>query len=176
VAGGVLDRVLTFLGFEEVEEEPAAAVAPVSPQADGSALHSGSSSRRASARGRSKTPATAGETHEPSYAMASTVLRSGKVARLVPSFPGLVVVAPRRFEDAQEAADSLKQGKPVIVQVDGMEPDLAKRIIHFLMGATYALGGEMHRIGAIVLFVPAGVEVTLPLGVRVAERETQGQL
>lgn len=96
------------------------------------------------------------------------------VTRLAPAPPpGLVVSAPRRFEEAQEAADHLKAGKPVILHLDGMERDLAQRLINFLAGSVYALGGEMHRVGAVVIFAPAGMEVTLPISLRMAERDTR---
>lgn len=176
MAGKVLDRVLTFLGFEEIEEEEVAVSGTALPVhgTDAAPQDPVVSGRRA-ARGRRPVPSSSDA--EPEFRAARTgVVRSGNVSRLVPSFPGMVVATPRRFEDAQESADNLKMGKPVILQVDGMEPDMAKRIIHFLMGATYVLGGEMHRIGPIVLFVPAGVEVTLPLGVRMAERDAQSHL
>jgi cell division inhibitor SepF len=97
--------------------------------------------------------------------------RSGNVTRLVAALPGMVVVAAHRFEDAQEGADHLKTGRPVILHLEGLDHEVGQRIVNFLMGAAYALGGEMHRIGQIVLFVPAGVEVTIPLSLRMAERE-----
>lgn len=168
VAASVVDRVLTFLGFEEVEEE-------VADGEDSMSAHE-VADKAPPLRGRKRSPRprhSAAEERAPQVEreQRSNVVRSGNVARLIPSFPGMVVASPKRFEDAQEVADNLRAGKPVILQVEGMDGEIAKKIVHFLMGAVYALGGELHRIGAVVLFVPAGVEVTLPLSLRMAERE-----
>ncbi len=169
MAASVVDRVLTFLGFEEVEEE-------VADGEESASVMQELPDKEQPMRGRKRSPRPrhqAAEARAPQTEREprSNVVRSGNVARLVPSFPGMVVASPKRFEDAQEVADNLRSGKPVILQVEGMDSENAKKIVHFLMGAVYALGGELHRIGPVVLFVPAGVEVTLPLSLRMAERD-----
>ena len=54
-------------------------------------------------------------------------------------------VTPKSFQDAQEIADRLKAGVPVIVNLQAAERDLMRRIIDFSSGLTYGLGGEMER-------------------------------
>lgn len=54
-------------------------------------------------------------------------------------------VAPRSFQDAQEIADRLKAGVPVIVNLQAADRDLMRRIIDFSSGLTYGIGGEMER-------------------------------
>src|SRR5688500_410258 len=54
-------------------------------------------------------------------------------------------VAPKSFQDAQEIADRLKAGVPVIVNLQAADRDLMRRIIDFSSGLTYGLGGEMER-------------------------------
>jgi len=54
-------------------------------------------------------------------------------------------VQPRSFQDAQEIADRLKAGVPVIVNLQTADRDLMRRIIDFSSGLTYGIGGEMER-------------------------------
>src|ERR1700678_1678516 len=53
------------------------------------------------------------------------------------------VVAPVRFADAQEIGDRFKSGQPVIVNLQNNDRELARRMIDFCSGGTYALGGGM---------------------------------
>lgn len=54
-------------------------------------------------------------------------------------------VTPKSFQDAQEIADRLKAGVPVIVSLQAADRDLMRRIIDFSSGLTYGIGGEMER-------------------------------
>jgi cell division inhibitor SepF len=54
-------------------------------------------------------------------------------------------VTPKSFQDAQEIADRLKAGVPVIVALQAADRDLMRRIIDFSSGLTYGIGGEMER-------------------------------
>lgn len=54
-------------------------------------------------------------------------------------------VTPKSFQDAQEIADRLKAGVPVIVNLQAADRDLMRRIIDFSSGLTYGIGGEMER-------------------------------
>lgn len=54
-------------------------------------------------------------------------------------------IAPSSFQDAQEIADRLKAGVPVIVNLQAADRDLLRRIIDFSSGLTYGIGGEMER-------------------------------
>lgn len=55
-------------------------------------------------------------------------------------------VRPRRFEQAQEVADSFKSGTPVIMNLEGTERDIARRLIDFGSGICYALDGTMEKV------------------------------
>src|SRR5436305_1885382 len=75
--------------------------------------------------------------------------------------PQVGLVIPRTFNDAQKVADSLKSDVPVIVNLQTAESDLAKRLIDFSSGLTYALDGSMQRVaGRVFLLTPASVTVT----------------
>jgi cell division inhibitor SepF len=71
------------------------------------------------------------------------------------------VIAPRSFNDAQQIADRFKAAVPVIINLQTVEPDLAKRLIDFGSGLTYALDGGMQRIAEkVFLLTPRNVEVS----------------
>ena len=58
------------------------------------------------------------------------------------------LVIPKSFNDAQDVADKFKDAIPVIINLQGSETDLSKRLIDFASGLTYALDGGMQRIAA----------------------------
>jgi cell division inhibitor SepF len=71
------------------------------------------------------------------------------------------LVVPKSFNDAQDVADKYKQSIPVILNLQGSETDLAKRLIDFSSGLTYALDGGMQRIAdKVFLLTPRNVEVS----------------
>jgi cell division inhibitor SepF len=55
-------------------------------------------------------------------------------------------VRPRRFDQAQEVADKFKDGQPVIMNIEGTERDVARRLIDFASGICYALDGSMEKV------------------------------
>ena len=66
-------------------------------------------------------------------------------------------VRPRRFDQAQEVADAFKGGTPVIMNLEGTERDVARRLIDFGSGICYALDGTMEKVatGVYLLKPPA---------------------
>lgn len=72
----------------------------------------------------------------------------------------LVLFEPRVFEETQEIADNLKSYRPVVVNLHRVRRDQAVRIIDFLSGTVYALGGTIQRIGPhVFICTPANVDV-----------------
>lgn len=55
-------------------------------------------------------------------------------------------VSPRRFDQAQELADKFKEGQPVIMNLEGAEREVARRLIDFASGLCYALDGAMEKV------------------------------
>lgn len=73
----------------------------------------------------------------------------------------VVVLEPTTFDESQNIADQLKNRRPVIVNLENVDHNLAKRIVDFVSGATYALGGNMQKVGqGIFLFVPNNVDIS----------------
>ncbi len=67
----------------------------------------------------------------------------------------VVVVHPESFEDSKEIADHLKTKKPIVVNLEKIDSEVAKKIIDFLSGAVYALDGNIQKISkGIFLIVP----------------------
>lgn len=81
------------------------------------------------------------------------------------------VIAPGLFNDAQEIGDKLKTSQPVIVNLQGVERDLARRIIDFSSGLAYGLGGQMEKVAdQVFLLTPSNVEVSAEEKRRLQER------
>lgn len=73
----------------------------------------------------------------------------------------LVLLEPRAYADAQEIADHLKNRRGVVVNLQRISPDQARRIVDFLSGTVYAIAGDIQRIGSnIFLCTPENVDVS----------------
>jgi cell division inhibitor SepF len=80
-------------------------------------------------------------------------------------------VAPNNFNDAQDVADKFKATIPVILNLQGTDTDLAKRLIDFSSGLTYALDGGMQQIAhKVFLLTPHNVEVSAEERARLVEK------
>ena len=68
-----------------------------------------------------------------------------------------VTVRPRRFDQAQEVADRFKEGQPVIMNLEGSDREVARRLIDFASGLCYGLDGSMEKVanGVYLLKPPA---------------------
>lgn len=72
----------------------------------------------------------------------------------------VVVMQPESFEDARGIADHLKTKKPVIINLEGLETDTARRVVDFLSGAVYGLDGNIQKVAAgIFLIAPYNVSI-----------------
>ena len=81
------------------------------------------------------------------------------------------LVVPRSFNDAQQIADKFKEGMPVILNLQGSDAELSKRLIDFTSGLTYALNGAMQRVAdKVFLLTPRNVEVSAEERARLLER------
>jgi cell division inhibitor SepF len=83
------------------------------------------------------------------------------VVRTVAATPKVHVVEPGGFNDAQEVGDRLKAGQPVILNLQGLDRALQRRLVDFASGVAYALNGEMKKAAdQVFLLAPANVEVS----------------
>jgi cell division inhibitor SepF len=80
------------------------------------------------------------------------------------------LVLPRSFNDAQQIADRFKDGVPVILNLQGSDVELSKRLIDFASGLTYALDGGMQRVAdKVFLLTPRNVQVSAEERARMLE-------
>ena len=72
----------------------------------------------------------------------------------------MMLLEPRAYSESQQIADYLKNRSAVVVNLKRVTPDQAKRIVDFLYGTIYAIGGELQKLGGgIFLCTPNNVNV-----------------
>ena len=73
----------------------------------------------------------------------------------------VIIIEPTSFDDVQQIADHIKAHKPVVLNFENTDDETAKRIIDFVSGTTYALAGDLKKVGAsIFLCAPNNVNVS----------------
>jgi cell division inhibitor SepF len=84
----------------------------------------------------------------------------------------VVLCEPRVYAEAQDVADQLKNRRAVVVNLQRIQHDQAKRIVDFLSGTVYAIGGDIQKIGAnIFLCTPDNVDVAGSISEIVTEED-----
>jgi cell division inhibitor SepF len=98
--------------------------------------------------------------------------RSTRLRSVSPPAPAKVhLVVPRAFNDAKQIADRFKSQVPVILNLQGADTELSKRLIDFASGLTYALDGSMQRVAdKVFLLTPRDVELSAEERARALER------
>ena len=72
----------------------------------------------------------------------------------------VMVIEPVSFDDAQQVADHIRNHKPVVVNFENTNGDIAKRIIDFISGTAYALSGDIKKVGKnVFMCAPDNVSV-----------------
>ncbi|HEV2753485.1 MAG TPA: cell division protein SepF, partial [Solirubrobacteraceae bacterium] len=81
------------------------------------------------------------------------------------------LVVPKSFNDAQQVADRFKDTVPVILNLQGADTELSKRLIDFASGLTYALDGGMQRIAdKVFMLTPRNVQISAEERARLIEK------
>ncbi|SHE56618.1 cell division protein SepF [Desulforamulus putei] len=125
MAIGMFDKILGFIGFEEVEEQ-----VKEDPAERTEALQQAK---------RKNAPVVS--------------LHTGRQLRVV-------VCEPTSFDEAQNIADNLKNRRAVVVNLERAGSEQARRIVDFISGTTFALSGDMQKVGQnIFLFVPSNIDI-----------------
>jgi cell division inhibitor SepF len=91
----------------------------------------------------------------------------------IPSAPTRQVhlIEPSGFSDAEEIGEKFRADIPVIVNLQAMEPETAKRLIDFAAGLTFGLDGRIQRVAEkVFLLTPRNVEVSAEERRRLQER------
>ncbi len=72
----------------------------------------------------------------------------------------MILLEPRAYSESQQIADHLKNRNTVVVNLKRVTSDQAKRIVDFLSGTIYAIGGEIQKIGGgIFLCTPKNINI-----------------
>ena len=72
----------------------------------------------------------------------------------------MVIIEPKSIDECRKLVDNMRANKPVIINLEKVETDLARKMFDFLSGATYALSGNIQKINQnIYLFAPRNVNI-----------------
>lgn len=71
------------------------------------------------------------------------------------------VIKPNNMEDTREITETLLGGRTVILNLEGMDLEVAQRIIDFTSGSTFAIDGNLQKISNFIFLVtPANVDIS----------------
>lgn len=91
--------------------------------------------------------------------------RKSKVVSMpTPQQVRMVITQPTSFEQSEEICNYLKEKKSVIVNLEYVNKDVARRIVDFISGAVHALDGHIQKVSnAIFLVAPINYEIASDL-------------
>jgi len=88
----------------------------------------------------------------------------------------MMLLEPRAYSESQQIADYLKNRNAVVVNLKRVTPDQAKRIVDFLYGTIYAIGGDLQKLGGgIFLCTPNNVNVEGSISEDVSKNNPKGK-
>jgi len=181
-------KTMLYLGLGPDDEYEQDELLDEAPQTQPAAPREPATATRAPAtRPRSATtarqPAPQPQVTEPEPSSVRTLPPQGPPEAVIPKPRAVVrpipasasakphVVTPTSFNHAQEVADKFKANQPVILNLQGVDRDLARRLIDFSSGLCYGLGGHMEKVGhQVYLLTPTNVEVSPEERRRLQER------
>ncbi len=71
------------------------------------------------------------------------------------------VIKPIDFDDAREITETLLMNRPVILNVEGLDVDVAQRIIDFASGSCFAISGNLQKISNYIFIItPSNIEIS----------------
>lgn len=149
------DKVLDFLGFgpedeyDEYEEEAAVVDTRAAERISAERTNSERAERVA---------------ERPVERQSSGISRKGNVLSIHSSSaiaPMKVVLSePSDFDDVKDICDELKNKKPVIVNFENVDTNLAQRMVDFISGAVYSLDGSIQKVSrGIIIIAPQNVDI-----------------
>ena len=98
---------------------------------------------------------------KPEFNTSSSKKTHGKVLNLnANSNLKVVVVSPQDINDAKDICDHLRSNKPIVMNVEDIDTNIAQRIVDFLSGAVYSLDGHIQKVSSgIFLATPNSVDI-----------------
>ena len=108
-----------------------------------------------------QTPSKVEKSYRSSSSSKITPMRSRKNAGLAAGNMEVCVFRPTSMEGTREIADSLLDNATVILNLEGLDVELAQRIIDFTSGACYSLDGTLQKVSSYIFVLgPANVDIT----------------
>jgi len=148
---GIFGKVKELVGIDEVEEEVT--------EEDIRAASSQIEKKQIEPKSSYFTPPPAASKTETKEASKLSNQGGSKMNPNTAPFK-LVVIEPKAFDECPRLVDNLKAKKPIIINLEKMEADTARKIFDFLSGATYALNGNVQKISNnIFVFAPESVDI-----------------
>ena len=100
-----------------------------------------------------------------SFSTQKSAVSSSKVSpirtRKTANDMSVCVVKPRNMEDAREITETLLANCTVVLNMEGLDLDLAQRIIDFTSGSCYAISGNLQKVSNYIFIItPASVDVS----------------
>lgn len=136
MAGGIFNKLLNMVGLEDVEQEQEEV--------------------------REEENFYEPEEEECSEDSRFSKRRGGKVVGLPSAVKmRMIVYQPKSNEDTQDIIDNLKARKPVVINLDEMDNEIAQRVLDFVSGAVYALNGNIKKVArGIFVIAPSNVDIS----------------
>lgn len=108
-----------------------------------------------------KAPARQERVSRPASSSKITPMRSGSKRSSQAVNMEVCVIKPTTMEEAKEIADTLVDNSTVILNLEGIDVELAQRIIDFTSGACYSLGGSLQQVSSYIFVLgPYNVDIT----------------
>ena len=143
---GVWRKTLMYLGLVEDDELEEAADRSAEPVADAPRV------RRLT---RAETAPSGGGYPEPSDAIVRTIPASR------PQASSIHRAEPKRFNEARELGEKFKDGVPVIMNLQGTEDAIARRLVDFASGLVFGLDGKIELVASrVYLLTPHDIDVS----------------
>ena len=71
------------------------------------------------------------------------------------------MIRPTSMDDARDICDMLLSGRAVVINLEGVQVDLAQRIIDFSSGSCYSIDGNLQKISSYIFIItPSNIELT----------------
>lgn len=155
--GNITDKLKSFIGFEPIEDEE-----ELMEEAEESVAPT-------------KVEETPKYTSKSSVGVPKKPISSEE--RLVDiqrkNHMKLILIEPNSYEEASKIVDNLKVRKPIIVNLENLDADVARKIFDFVSGATYAIDGNVQKIAnSIFIFAPDNVDIAANIENKSYEEES----
>ncbi len=77
----------------------------------------------------------------------------------------VVLIEPTDYDDVQDICDNLKNKKPIIINFENLDKDIARRMVDFISGAIYAIDGTIQKVSnGIIVAAPSNVDILSSMG------------